>query len=152
MGAVVWLGIACHILAESVVGAATVLGVPVYITSVILAAAATSVPDTILSVKDAVKGNSDDAMSNAIGSNIFDITVAVGVPLLLYTLFFGSIHLVVSEAIADQVQLLRIVLFGVSAAVLALFLRTGKVGKPEAASMLVLYVAWIGWIIISAIA
>lgn len=147
---VVILGIACHALATSVVEMATILEVPVYITSVILAAAATSVPDAILSVKDSRKGNYDDSMSNTIGSNIFDITVATGVPLLLYTTIFGTIDLVISDALADQVQLLRIVLFGVSAAVLAMFLRTGKVGKPEAVAMLALYVGWITWIIISA--
>lgn len=145
------LAFSCHILAESVVMAASALSVPVYITSVILAAAATSVPDTILSVKDARKGNYDDAVSNAVGSNIFDITICTGFPLLLYTTLFGSIAMVVSEAMADQVQLLRIVLFGVSAAVLALFLRTGRVGKSEATAMLVMYVGWISWIIISAI-
>lgn len=147
---VVIMGIACHFLAESIVDLAGVFSVPVYITSVILAAAATSVPDTILSVKDSNKGNHDDAVSNAIGSNIFDITVATGVPLLLYTVMFGTINLVISDELADQVQLLRLVLFGVSAAVLAMFLRTGKVGKPEAVTMLVMYVGWITWIIVSA--
>ena len=150
IGAVVILGVSCHMLAESVVHAAGALSVPVYITSVILAAAATSVPDAILSFKDARKGNHDDAMSNAVGSNIFDITVCVGLPLLLYTVLFGSIQLVVSDALADQVQMLRIVLFGISAAVLALFLRTGSVGKPEAVSMLILYLGWITWIIVTA--
>ena len=43
---------------------------------VIIAAAATSVPDTILSIKDARKGNYNDAISNALGSNIFDICFA----------------------------------------------------------------------------
>ena len=149
--AITVLAVSCHMLAESVVLAANALDVPVYITSVILAAAATSVPDTILSVKDARKGNYDDAVSNAVGSNIFDITVCTGLPLLIYTTMFGSIAMVVSEAMADQVQMLRIVLFGVSAAVLALFLRTGRVGKTEATAMLVLYTGWISWIIVSAL-
>lgn len=150
-GAVVILGIACHLLAESVVLAAGALSVPVFIGSVILAAAATSIPDTILSVKDSLKGNYDDAVSNAVGSNIFDITVCTGLPLLIYTSLFGSIAMVVSESLADQVQLLRIVLFGVSVAVLALFLRTGRVGTKEAIAMLAMYAGWIGWIIVTAI-
>ena len=149
--AVVFLGIACHLLAESVVLASNALSIPVFIGSVVLAAAATSVPDTILSVKDARKGNYDDAVSNAVGSNIFDITICTGLPLLLYTGFFGSIAMVVSEALADQVQLLRVVLFGVTAAVLAIFLWTGRVGKGSAYLMLAMYVAWIGLIITLAI-
>ncbi len=149
--AVLFLGLACHLLAESVVLAAGALQMPVFIGSVILAAAATSVPDTILSIKDAQKGNYDDAVSNAVGSNIFDITICTGLPLLIYTGLFGSIAMVVSEALADQVQFLRIVLFGVSVAVLALLLRTGRVGMKEAYAMLAMYVGWIGWIIVMAI-
>jgi cation:H+ antiporter len=52
---------------------------------VVLSAAATSVPDTIISVKDARKGNYDDAVSNALGSNIFDIAFALGLPVFLFT-------------------------------------------------------------------
>ncbi len=53
-----------------------------------LSAAATSVPDTIISIKDARKGNYDDAVSNALGSNIFDIAFALGFPVLLYNLIY----------------------------------------------------------------
>lgn len=149
--AVVILGVACHLLAESVVMASNALSVPIFIGSVILAAAATSVPDAILSVKDAKKGNCDDAMSNTVGSNIFDITICTGLPLLIYTGLFGSITMVVSEALADQVQLLRVVLFGVSAAVLAVFLRTGRVGIKSAYAMIGLYVGWLGLVVFMAI-
>lgn len=145
------LAAACHVLAESVVMASNALSVPVYITSVVLAAAATSIPDTILSVKDAQKGNYDDAVSNAVGSNIFDITVCTGLPVLLYTVIYGSITMSISEALADQVQLLRIVLFGVSVAVLALFLYGRRIGPEKAFIMLTLYAGWVGWIIYTAI-
>ena len=145
------LAAACHVLAESVVMASNALSVPVYITSVVLAAAATSIPDTILSVKDAKKGNYDDAVSNAVGSNIFDITVCTGLPVLLYTVIYGSITMSISETLADQVQLLRIVLFGVSVAVLALFLYGRRIGPEKAFIMLTLYAGWVGWIIYTAI-
>ena len=52
---------------------------------------ATSVPDTIISVRDARKGQADDAVANALGSNIFDICFALGFPLFLYTLIHGPI-------------------------------------------------------------
>jgi cation:H+ antiporter len=65
-------------------------GIPLIFVAVVLSAAATSVPDTIISLKDARKGNYDDAVSNALGSNIFDIAFALGLPLLLYNLFFGE--------------------------------------------------------------
>jgi len=65
-----------------------VTGIPLIFVAVVLSAAATSVPDTVISIKDARKGNYDDAVSNALGSNIFDIAFALGMPILLYDIFF----------------------------------------------------------------
>ena len=64
--------------------------IPLIFVAVVLSAAATSVPDTIISIKDARKGNYDDAISNALGSNIFDIAFALGLPLMLYNLIYGN--------------------------------------------------------------
>ena len=64
--------------------------IPLIFVAVVLSAAATSVPDTIISIKDARKGNYDDAVSNALGSNIFDIAFALGFPILLYNLIHGE--------------------------------------------------------------
>lgn len=64
--------------------------IPLIFVAVVLSAVATSVPDTIISIKDARKGNFDDAVSNALGSNIFDIAFALGFPLLLYNLIYGE--------------------------------------------------------------
>lgn len=65
-------------------------GIPLIFVVVVLSAAATSVPDTIISIKDARKGNYDDALSNALGSNIFDIAFALGLPVLLYNLIYEN--------------------------------------------------------------
>ena len=69
------------------------LHIPILFIAVVLSAAASSVPDTVISVKDAKKGNYDDAISNALGSNIFDISFALGLPLFVYTLMYGSIEM-----------------------------------------------------------
>ena len=49
-----------------------------------IAAVASSIPDTILSIKDAKNGKYKDAFSNAYGSNIFDICIGIGLPVLAY--------------------------------------------------------------------
>ena len=69
------------------------LHIPILFIAVVLSAAASSVPDTVISVKDAKKGNYDDAISNALGSNIFDISFALGLPLFVYTLLYGPIEM-----------------------------------------------------------
>ncbi len=67
-----------------------VTDIPLIFVAVVLSAVATSIPDTIISIKDAKKGNYDDALSNALGSNIFDIAFALGLPLLMYNLIYGE--------------------------------------------------------------
>ena len=74
--------------------------IPLIFVAVVLSAAATSVPDTIISIKDARKGNYDDAVSNALGSNIFDIAFALGLPLLLYNLIYGESIVLKAEVLA----------------------------------------------------
>ena len=48
-------------------------------------AAGTSVPDTIASVMVARNGYGDMAVSNSIGSNVFDILLGLGLPWFLST-------------------------------------------------------------------
>ncbi len=69
------------------------LGMPAMFVAVIFASMATSVPDTVISIRDARDGDYDDAVANALGSNVFDICFALGFPLFLYTLIHGPIHM-----------------------------------------------------------
>ncbi|MBI1246658.1 hypothetical protein GC197_02295 [bacterium] len=74
---------ACYFLVESTRGTAHALGVPTFFVAVILAAAASSVPDTFLSIGSAMRGDDSGAVSNAFGSNIFDICICLSIPLLV---------------------------------------------------------------------
>ena len=67
------------------------LNIPIIFVAVVLASAATSLPDTIISIRDARNGNYNDAISNALGSNIFDVCFALGFPLFLFCIFYGPI-------------------------------------------------------------
>ena len=140
------VSIACWQLADAVILSSEALGVPPYFTAVIFAAAATSVPDTVLSVKDALRGDYDDAISNALGSNTFDITVALGLPLLLYGFIYGDVTMSASDGTTSNIQVLRIVLFGVTTFVLALFMLSRNVTLRTAYILLGTYTAWIGFL------
>ena len=85
------------------------IGMPTMFVAVIFASMATSVPDTVMSIRDAKDGDYDDAVANALGSNIFDICFALGFPLLVYTLIYGPIEL--SPTIAAESAELRVLLF-----------------------------------------
>jgi len=84
------------------------IGMPTIFVAVIFASMATSVPDTVMSIRDAVDGDYDDAVANALGSNIFDICFALGFPLFLYTLINGPISM--PNAVAQQSGELRLLL------------------------------------------
>ena len=73
------------------------------------------------------------------------------VPLLVYSLLFGEVSLsAVAGASAAQVQVLRIVLLWVTVAVISLFLLGRKAGVGKATIMLLIYGAWMTWIVDSA--
>ncbi len=105
------------VLGTDIFGEAT--HIPLIFVAVVLSAAATSVPDTILSMKDARKGNYDDAVSNALGSNIFDIAFALGLPILLYNLIYGQ-PIVLPGLIMDFTQ--EVWVFLLLATILALII------------------------------
>ncbi|MEO1524651.1 MAG: hypothetical protein AAFX06_04405 [Planctomycetota bacterium] len=82
--------VACYALVEITLNIAEALAVPVFFVAVIVAAAASSVPDTFLSIAAAKRGDDDGAVSNAFGSNIFDICVCLSIPLLVGVYFNGG--------------------------------------------------------------
>lgn len=98
------IGLACIVLIHSCEMLSEEMGIAPYFIAVILASAATSVPDTILSYRDAVAGKYDDAVANALGSNIFDICFALGFPLFAFTLFNGPISMP-SETLVNVTEL-----------------------------------------------
>jgi len=150
------IGIAAHFLAGAVMDSATALNVAPYFTAVILAAAATSVPDTVISVRSSLAGDYDDAISNAVGSNIFDICIALGVPLLVYGLIHGPVTLSAASTAAN-VQELRWALALVTVVVLGMLLintpskenrpGTVRVGKMTAFGLCTVYILWTTYIV-----
>jgi cation:H+ antiporter len=112
-GACLILVAACEMIgAETytlpLIGELNGLNIPIMFVAVILASAATSLPDTILSIRDAQNGKYNDAISNALGSNIFDVCFALGLPLFLYCIFYGPITM--SPEIVQFSSELRILL------------------------------------------
>lgn len=134
---------ACYVLGETIVTSAELLGVHAIVTALFLGAAASSVPDTILSVKDSMKGNHNDAISNAVGSNTFDICVALGFPLFLYGLTEGTIPMPEHDSVLG----LRIALVVVTSVILATFLIPKKVRFWQAIVLAILYVIWTAYIL-----
>ncbi|XP_041822678.1 sodium/potassium/calcium exchanger 1-like isoform X2 [Chelmon rostratus] len=73
------------------------VGISEEIMGLTILAAGTSIPDLITSVIVARKGLGDMAVSSSVGSNIFDITVGLPVPWLIYTLLHNGDPVTVSS-------------------------------------------------------
>ena len=81
------ISLACYLLVMVVENISESYGVNLFITAFFIAAISSSIPDTILSIKDAENNQFNDSFSNTYGSNIFDICIGVGLPIFIYSLF-----------------------------------------------------------------
>ncbi len=142
------IAIACYALVYGCEHFGYSIGVEGYFVAVILAAAASSVPDTILSVKDAKKGNYDDAVSNALGSNIFDISFALGLPLFVYTIVYGPISMPTETL--QNVTDLRIILLILTILAVAIFYFGKGIGKKKSWFLIIGYILFALFIIAKA--
>jgi len=103
-------------------------------------AAGTSVPDLITSVLVAKEGKGDMAVSSSIGSNLFDVTVGLPVPWLLYTAIYQKAMDVSSIGMGCSIGMLFIMLILVFVSIL---LFKWKMTKPMGVAMLGFYVVFV---------
>jgi cation:H+ antiporter len=146
---VFFIGVACYWLVEACEQFGEAVGMPVYFVSVVLASAATSVPDTIISWKDAMKGNYDDAVANALGSNIFDICFALGFPLFLFTLMNGPITM--SPETLENIGQLRVLLLIITIIAFFVYLLPKAIKKSHGYLLITLYALFVIYIIFKGI-
>ena len=139
------IGAFTFLLTDSAIDLSHLLGVSPIIIAFTIIAAATSVPDTVISVTNARKGDIDDATSNVFGSNIFDILVGIGLPLLIFFIFKGATGILFTN--------LEIVLglLGSTIILLYFFGDNHKLGKKEAGILLFMYIVFIVYTVALAI-
>lgn len=131
-------------LVESAVITAHTLGIPSVIIGLTVLAAGTSVPDLLSSIIVAKKGQAGMAISNGIGSNIFDILFGLGFPWLIAYVFLGQQITVATENLINSVMLL----FATVIVIMFLFMiKKRKVGKHSGYFLISLYVIYIIWVI-----
>ena len=120
------------------------LGVPLLFVALVFAAIGSSFPDTIISYKDAQKGNYDDAVSNAYGSNIFNLCVALGAPLFIFTIYTGSILL--TKEIISLISSISYWIVGLTIFSIFLYTRNGGVTKNKAYVLVLSYCVFIVYV------
>ncbi len=135
------------ILVKSVIIFGDATAIPPVIVALTLLAAGTSAPDMISSVVVARQGRGDMAVANAVGSNIFDILVGLGLPWLIVMgigMMTGGPTLV-EVGTADLLNS-TLVLLG-TVFVLFTFLYTERtLSRIEGGILIFLYVIYVLWI------
>jgi len=128
------------VLVESAVVISEILRVPQVVIALTVLAVGTSVPDLMSSVIVAKQGRGGMALSNAVGSNIFDILIGLGFPWALIIIFTKDTVPVVT----DQLFVSVILLFSsVLIILLLLVINNWSIGRKAGIFLLLLYVAFI---------
>ena len=118
--------------------------VPEFIIGLTIVAVGTSMPELVVSVLSAAAGNSDVAIGNVVGSNIFNVFVILGICALIRPLVltkenirrdipFGMAASLVLQAVTSD----RLVCAGA----------TDRIGRPDGIVMLALYIGLMWYMI-----
>ncbi len=145
--------LACYFLVEVTYKAADVLAVPAFFVAVIIAAAASSVPDTLLAIGAAMRGDDSGAVSNAFGSNIFDICVCLSIPLLVnsYLLGWQPVSLLQDGQPASGLVGLRILLVVLTISTLGIMWHRRQLTRTKALVLCGSYVLFIGYAVLGSL-
>ncbi|XP_077096248.1 sodium/potassium/calcium exchanger 4a isoform X3 [Siphateles boraxobius] len=137
-----WIAAFSYVMVWMVTIVGYTLGIPDVIMGITFLAAGTSVPDCIASLIVARQGLGDMAVSNSIGSNVFDILVGLGVPWGIQTMAvnYGSVVQINSRGLVYSVVLL---LGSVALTVLGIHLNRWRLDFKLGVYVLVLYVIFL---------
>lgn len=131
-----------YLLVNMAVTFANALSVPPILVALTILAAGSSVPDLIASVLVSREGRGDMAVANAVGSNIFDITVGLGLPWLLVLLFRPGAIEVGSSSLFESALIL-----GGTVVLLVIFLFSGRrLSRLEGGILMLVYAAYVIWV------
>ncbi|XP_014853050.1 PREDICTED: sodium/potassium/calcium exchanger 1-like isoform X4 [Poecilia mexicana] len=136
IGSIFWIGIFSYLMVWWAHQVGETIGISEEIMGLTILAAGTSIPDLITSVIVARKGLGDMAVSSSVGSNIFDITVGLPVPWLIFTAIYGKPVAVSSNGLFCAIVLLFLMLLFVIISIAAC---RWKMSKKLGVTMFVLY-------------
>ncbi|KAM9849686.1 sodium/potassium/calcium exchanger 3-like [Aulostomus maculatus] len=138
LSSTLWIALFSYLMVWMVTIISYTLGIPEVIMGITFLAAGTSVPDCMASLIVARRGLGDMAVSNSIGSNIFDVLLGLGFPWALRTLIvsYGSVVTINSKGLVYSVILL---LASVTLTVLCVHLNHWRLDRRLGLCLLLLY-------------
>ena len=133
----------CWVLVESAIGVSRIIHIPELIIALTVLAVGTSVPDMISSVVVSKQGCGGMGVRNAVGSNIFDILIGLGLPWLVYIIYTGGVLVGESEKGLDR----SIIFLFISVLVVffTFWIRKWKVGPGIGYFFIIAYLFYLIW-------
>ena len=140
LGAVLQAAAGGEAFLKSILGAAIHLRVPKIVVATTLAAFATSAPELTVSTVAALAGEPEIGLGDALGSNVVNIALIFGLALL-----YRSVQ-------ASRQDFSRDFYLALAVPVLTFFLMLdGRIERPEALVLLVVFLTWLVWTVRSAL-
>ena len=134
------------LLVDNAIIFAESINLPPVIIALTILAAGTSAPDLISSIIVVRRGHGDMAISNAVGSNIFDILIGLGLPWLIRLWFTSGGNIIVGTSnLIESV----FILIGTVLILFAFLFLNKKLARPQGVFLLLIYAGYIGWVMMT---
>jgi len=149
-----WIMFLSWVMVFFVIKLGCLIGIDRFTMGLVVIAAGTSVPDALSSVMVARDGFGNMAVSNAIGSNVFDILLGLGFPYLLKALIDGEpLHLIAdgTEQAAAYRKFGFILLGILTFTVISFALSRWKLSKGLGVTFFLLYICFVVYAIVQAL-
>mmetsp|Transcript_13213 Transcript_13213/g.19755 ORF Transcript_13213/g.19755 Transcript_13213/m.19755 type:complete len:629 (-) Transcript_13213:252-2138(-) len=138
---VLWIAFFSYLMVWWATVVGVTLGIPSEIMGLTILAIGTSVPDLLESIIVTKDGKGDMAISSSIGSNIFDVTVGLPLPWIIYTASNGTSIEVGTSGLLISVLLLFAMLLS---CILAIAINKWRMTKALGWLFFVLWVIFVG--------
>ncbi len=139
LGGLTALAVGGSLIVEGAVGIARLVGLSEHVIAVTVVAVGTSLPELATSVVAALKKNSDIAVGNIVGSNIFNVFLVLGLSAFINPLPFGALA-VRDAAVVVAVSVLLFISMFVG--------RRHQFERWQGAAFVALYVAYVGYVLV----
>ncbi|EER15951.1 conserved hypothetical protein [Perkinsus marinus ATCC 50983] len=136
-----WIGALTYLMVDACNRLGCLLNLPSLVMGLVFLAAGTSVPDALGSIAVAKQGEGDMAVSNAVGSNVFDIMLGLGIPWTL-KLAMGK-HVLFPDAKDTLPQYIAILALVLLLFLVTVILNNWVLNKQMGASLLVMYAGYV---------
>lgn len=142
------ISLSCKQLVNSSEHLSHELNLNIFFVTFFIAAVASSIPDTILSIQDAKNGKYKDAFSNAYGSNIFDICIGIGLPVLMYLFIHGMDELATAsgDSISNRLIVVSSILLLIFSITITLIYWLKSINLTRSIIVFLLYLSFLGLI------